>query len=178
MKRSTPVRALWAGIGGLGCMAVSPGVTARADTATFFFAPHDMSYLAMLGEDSPLIGQEVVLTRIYLSVESYPASDAGLFVTDIGFPIKPPAGDLFVLTLIGSEMGWSGSGVFHYFAETKDYNGTFISMGYGAETFSQGGFFGRVMEGSRIEFVTVPQPSTIGVAAIASAATLRRRRTT
>lgn len=176
MKR--PVRALWAGIGVLTCTIAEPGATARADTATFMFAPHEMSYLAMLGEDSPLIGQEVILTRIYLSVESYPASDAGLFVTDIGFPIKPPSGDLFVLTLIGAEMGWSGSGIFHYFAETKDYNGTFISMGYGAETFSHGGFEGRVLEGSRIEFVTVPEPGAFAVLATAGSASLRRRRTT
>lgn len=116
-----------------------------------------------------------MLTRIYLNVESFTGSDAASFATDIGFPIKPPAGDLFVLALTGAEMGWAGPGIFQYRFETKDFNGTFISLGYGAETFSPT-FDGRVLEGSRIEFVTTPGPGSTTVVAIASTVTLRRRR--
>lgn len=149
--------------------------SARADVATFYFAQQGMSYSAFLPGDSELIGQQAVLARIYLTVESFPGSEAADFFTDISFPIEPDPGATSALVLTGAEMGWSGEGTFDFFLETTDFNGTFISRRYGAETFSDT-FRGRILDGSRIEFVTVPGPGGMMVAGLAGVAALRRRR--
>lgn len=146
---------------------------ARADVATFYFAQVGQSYSAFLPGDDPLVGQEIVLARIYLDVESFPGSDAANFFTDISFPIEPLPGGESALALSGFDLGWSGEGVFSYFLETTQFNGTFVPRRYGAETpgFE---FDGRVLDNSRIEFVTIPGPG--GLAAVAVLAAWRRRR--
>lgn len=156
-------------------MAAVAAPAARADVATFEFAQFGMSYSAFLPPDSPLIGQEIVLARIYLDVESLPGSDASTFFTDISFPIEPFPGGTSALAWSGSDLGWSGAGVFHHFVETTEFNGTFIARRYGAETFGNG-FQGSVLESSRIEFITVPAPATAGLLGLAGVVSTRRRR--
>ncbi|MCC6677257.1 MAG: hypothetical protein IT436_08935 [Phycisphaerales bacterium] len=148
---------------------------ARADVATFYFAQVGQSYSAFMPSDDPLVGQEVVLARIYLDVESFPGSDAANFFTDISFPIEPAPGGTSALALTGADLGWSGSGTFNYFIETTEFNGVFIPRRYGAETpgFE---FDGLILDGSRIEFITVPGPSGLAAAGIAGLVAARRRR--
>ena len=57
------------------CVAgtLASGAVAKAETATFNFAPVGSSYLAALLADDPLVGKEIVTARIYLDVESFPA---------------------------------------------------------------------------------------------------------
>lgn len=128
---------------------------AQADTATFKFAAVGSSFSAALPADSPLIGGEVVTARIYLDVESFPGSDAANFFTDISFPIEPFPGNVNALVLIGADLGWSGSGTFHYFEETTSFNGIFAPFRYGGETPGEN-FDGLLLDTSRIEFDYIP----------------------
>ena len=124
---------------------------ARAETATFNFAAVGSSFSAFLPSDSPLIGKQIVSARIYLDVEAFPGSDAANFFTDISFPIAPDPGNTNALVLTGSDLGWSGSGTFHYFEETTSLNGVFVSARYGGETPGDN-FDGAILDTSRIEF--------------------------
>ncbi len=124
---------------------------ASAETATFTFAPVGSSFSAALLEGDPLIGKEIISARIYLDVESFPGSDAANFFTDISFPIEPFPGNTNALVLFGSDLGWSGSGTFHYFEETTRFNGVFAPFRYGGETPGEN-FDGVILETSRIEF--------------------------
>ncbi len=125
--------------------------SAPGETATFTFAPVGSSFSAFLPSDSPLIGKQIVSARIYLDVESFEGSDAANFFTDISFPIVPDPGNTNALVLIGSDLGWSGSGTFHYFEETTGFNGVFVSARYGGETPGEN-FDGVLLNTSRIEF--------------------------
>jgi hypothetical protein len=123
---------------------------------------------AFLPADSPLIGREVVSVRIYLNVESFAGSDAGNFLTDISFPISPFLGNENSLTLSGSELGWSGSGMFQFFEETERLNGIFVSTRYVGETPGEN-FDGRLLEAARIELDLPPRsavPDTGGISLV------------
>jgi hypothetical protein len=135
------------------CAAGLLAITAvgRAETATFTFAPVGSFISAFLPSDSPLLGKEIVSTRIYLDVECFPGSDASNFFTDMSFPIEPFPGNTNAIVLFGSDLGWSGSGTFHYFEETTRFNGVFLSTRYGGETTSEN-FDGVLLDTSRIEF--------------------------
>jgi len=137
----------------MSCIAGFFGIVASvgAETATFTFAPVGSSFSAFLPGDSPLIGKEIVSARIYLDVESFAGSDAANFFTDISFPIAPDPGNTNALVLVGSDLGWSGSGTFHYFEETTGFNGVFVSARYGGETPGEN-FDGVLLDTSRIEF--------------------------
>ena len=137
----------------ISCIAGFLGIaaSAAAETATFTFAPVGSSFSAFLPADSPLIGKQIVSARIYLDVESFEGSDAANFFTDISFPIAPDPGNTNALVLVGSDLGWSGSGTFHYFEETTGFNGTFVSARYGGETPGEN-FEGVLLDTSRIEF--------------------------
>jgi len=137
----------------ISCIAGFLGIAASvtAETATFTFAPVGSSFSAFLPSDSPLIGKEIVSARIYLDVESFEGSDAANFFSDISFPIVPDPGNTNALVLIGSDLGWSGSGTFHYFEETTGFNGVFVSARYGGETPGEN-FDGVLLDTSRIEF--------------------------
>ena len=126
-------------------------VSASAETATFNFAQVGSSYSAFLSGDDPLVGKKITSARIYLDVESFPGSDAANFYTDNSFPIEPDAGNTNAIVLVGSDLGWSGSGTFHYFEETTLFNGTFVAARYGGETTGEN-FDGTVLDTSRIEF--------------------------
>ncbi len=144
---------------------------AKATTITFDFAPVGNSFLAILPPDSPLIGQEVISARIYLDVESFAGSDAANFFTDISFPITPLPGNESALAIFGSDLGWSGPGLFQFFEKTSRFNGTFVSTRYGGETPGFD-FDGILLAGSRIEFDYVPSvvvPETGGVSLVALA---------
>ena len=135
------------------CVAAFLGIAASvtAETATFTFAPVGSSFSAFLPGDSPLIGKQIVSARIYLDVESFEGSDAANFFTDISFPIVPDPGNTNALVLVGSDLGWSGSGTFHFFEETTGFNGVFVSARYGGETPGEN-FDGVILDTSRIEF--------------------------
>jgi hypothetical protein len=151
------------------------GGHADADIATFRFAQVGNSYSAALLPDDPLIGREVISTRIYLDIQADPGSDAAAFVTDISFPLDPFPGSTNALVLQGSELGWSGSGLFSYFVETSGFNGVFVARRYGAETPGNG-FSGRILESSRIEMLLVPVPAAWGILPVIGAWAARRRR--
>jgi len=125
--------------------------SASAETATFNFAQVGSSYSAVLFGDDPLVGKKITSARIYLDVESFPGSDAANFYTDNSFPIEPDPGNTNAIVLVGADLGWSGSGTFHYFEETTRFNGTFIAARYGGETTGEN-FDGTVLDTSRIEF--------------------------
>ena len=129
---------------------------ARANIVTFHFAPVGSSFLAFLPPDSPLIGHQIISARIFLDVESNPGSDAANFFTDISFPIAPFPGNENALVLSGSDLGWSGTGTFHFFEETTRFNGIFVAARYGGETPGEN-FDGTLLETSRIEFTFVPE---------------------
>jgi hypothetical protein len=153
---------------------------ATAETVTFNFADVGSSFSAFLSPDSPLVGQEVISARIYLDVESFEGSDAANFFTDISFPIAPFPGNENGLVILGSDLGWSGAGVFHFFEETPLFNGIFAPARYGGETPGED-FDGSVLQGSRIEFDFVPEPTTVSLLLVGGFAfiglrTLLRRR--
>lgn len=128
------------------------GGHASADVATFNFARVGQSYSAAFFADNPLVGQEVMMTRIFLELEVEPGADAAEFSTDIVFPLEPFAGNTNVLVLTGEMLGWTGSGRFTHMVETTEFNGVFIARRFGAETLPMAA---TILEGSRIEMVTV-----------------------
>lgn len=141
----------------VGCVAGFFGAitSAKAETATFHFAPLGGSFSAALLGDDPLIGGEITATRIYLDVEAFPGSDAADFFTDISFPIEPSPGNTNALVLVGADLGWSGAGTFHYFETTSRFNGVFAPYRYGGETPAEN-FDGLLLDTSRIEFDYIP----------------------
>jgi hypothetical protein len=164
---------------GLAYIAATPALAVQ--TATFHFAPLGSSFLAFLPPDSPLVGRQIISARIFLDVESNPGSDAANFFTDISFPIAPFPGNENALALSGSDLGWSGSGTFHFSEETTLFNGIFVSARYGGETPGEG-FSGTLLETSRIEFTFVPDSDgtvllfVIGTVPLICAAWLTRLR--
>jgi hypothetical protein len=149
---------------GFVCTAAFPALAFQ--TVAFNFAQVGTSYSAFLPPDSPLIGKEVISARIYLNVESFPGSNAANFFTDLSFP-----GNENVLVLLGSDLGWSGSGKFDFFEETKLFNGIFVSARFAGETPGEN-FDGTILEGSRVEFdfASVPDNGGISMAACAGVA--------
>ena len=118
-----------------GLLAFSP--VATADTVVFNFAQVGTSFSAFLPSDSPLVGQQIVSARTFLDVQSFEGSDAANFFTDLSFPILPFKGNETAIVITGSDLGWSGSGVFHFFEETTMFNGTFVPGQYGGETLGK-----------------------------------------
>jgi hypothetical protein len=160
----------------MGCVVCALGFSsvATADTVVFNFANVGSSFSAFLSPDSPLIGQQIVSARIYLDVESFEGSNAANFFTDISFPIAPFPDNESALVIFGSDLGWSGAGVFHFFEETTLFNGTFVPARYGGETPGKG-FDGQILEGSRIEFDFVPEPGAISLLLLGGAAVIGLR---
>ncbi len=174
MIKPSPGRKALTSISAIVCVAVFFVIEAiaNAETATFTFAPVGSSISAFLPSDSPLIGKEIISARIYLDVESFPGSDAANFFTDMSFPIEPFPGNTNAIVLVGSDLGWSGSGTFHYFEETTGFNGVFISTRYGGETPGEN-FDGVLLDTSRIEFDYISDGEDL---ALESAASRKRHR--
>jgi hypothetical protein len=139
-----------------GCIValVISSARAKANTVTFHFAPVGTSFSAFLAPDNPLVGKEIRSARIFLDIEAN--SDAANFFTDIVFPIAPFPGNENGLFLTGGDLGWSGTGIFHFFEETKRFNGIFVAARYAGETPGEN-FSGALLETSRIEFNYVPE---------------------
>lgn len=142
-------------------------------TIEWTFAQVNQSLQGALFDGDPLVGMQVVNTRIYLNILVEPGSNAADLHIDRSFPLIPEDGAGNVLVLEGAELGWSGSGTFNYFLETTGFNGTLVAGRWGAETY---GVFGELLEGSRIEMDVVPAPGAAAVLGLAGVATLRRRR--
>ena len=138
-------RILWLAVT---CRLLSPAI-ATADTVTFYFAPLGNAYSAAMFADDPLVGKQITAARVYLEVESFAGSDAANFFTDIVLPIDPFPGNSSVLVLAGSNLNWSGAGLFSHLEQTTRFNGTFVARRYGAET--PGEDFLGVMSDGRIE---------------------------
>ena len=162
----------------LACIAACPAVAYQ--TATFHFAPVGTSFSAFLAPDNPLVGKEILSARIFLDIEAN--SDAANFFTDIVFPIAPFPGNENGLFLTGGDLGWSGTGTFHFFEETKRFNGIFVAARYAGETPGEN-FAGALLESSRIEFNYVPESGgtillfVIGTLPVLWTARLNRSRT-
>jgi hypothetical protein len=148
--------------------------TAAGETVTFNFAQVGGSFSAFLPADSPLIGQEIISARIYLDVEAFKGSDAANFFTDLSFPISPFPGNENAIVLFGDDLGWSGSGTFHFFEETTMFNGTFVAARYGGETPGKD-FDGSILKGSRVEFDFVPEPGAASLLLLGGAALMGLR---
>lgn len=158
----------------LATLTISAATTSFAATTEFYFAQVNGSYSAFLSPTSELVGQQVTSARIYLDLHVDPGSDAADFFTDISFPILPDDGNTSALVLTGEELEWSGSGEFHYFRETTEFNGVFAAGRFGAETPIEN-FSGAILEGSRIEFDYVPEPGTALLLGLATAFARRSR---
>ncbi|MGH7132732.1 MAG: GC-type dockerin domain-anchored protein [Phycisphaerales bacterium] len=140
---------------------------AAGDVATFHFANYGQSYLAAIFAGDPRVGRTVLSARITLDVTVPEGLDATEFFTDIALPIEvPPTGTNFVL-LSGGDLGWSGSGTFHYFFESTDYAGTIIATRFGAETppFGPGV---QILETSQIELILAPTTAACSIADVGS----------
>lgn len=135
----------------LGVLVLTSPALAQ-DMHRFQFAPVGQSYTAAIFEGNPLAGREVVSTRIELHVRVDPGSDGAEFVTDIALPIQTVGGGNF-LVLTGADLGWSGSGEFHFAQTTDGFNGTIVTGRYGAETY---GVQGGLLDGSFIEVTLAP----------------------
>jgi hypothetical protein len=167
-KRTLPSRLFLGLFGASSAVAfLCASADAFAATATFNFAQVGSSFSAFLPPDDPLIGKEITAARIYLDVESFPGSDAANFFTDISFPIEPFAGNTNAIVLFGSDLGWSGSGTFHYFEETTRFNGVFVTARYGGETPGEN-FDGLILDTSRIEFDYIDSGSELALESAAS----------
>ena len=149
-----------------------PTAAATADIQSFIFADVGTTYTGFLFPGNPIVGQEVVLTRIFLEVDVAPGADAADFDTDLSFPITPLPGNRNALSINGAELGWSGSGRFTYVHETTEYNGVFISTIYGAATAPMDAV---ILKESRVEMMTIPSPAGVAVLGV-GAMLLRRRR--
>ncbi len=148
---------------------------ANAGLVTFNFAPVGKSLSYFLAGDNPIVGQRIISTHIVLRVESFAGSDAANFFTDHSFPILPDEGNTSALAWTGSELGWSGSGIFEYTLDTDMFNGVFTPARYGSETPGFD-FDGVILEGSVIEMTTVPAPGAFAGAGLLGLTALARRR--
>lgn len=171
MHRSNRPRAIAAPVALLTLLAGA----AHADTITFNFAQVGNSFSAFTSSDDPIVGKEITSARIYLDVESFAGSDAANFWTDITLPIDPFDGNTNFIGLLGGDLGWSGSGTFHYFLETTALNGHFVGARWGGETPGLD-FDGIILDGSRIEIEYIPAPATLAPLAAGLCAFRRRRR--
>lgn len=157
------------------CAILIAAGSASAEVVTFNFARVGQSLSYFWGADNENIGKQIVKARIFLSIDSFPGSDAANFFTDHSFPIEPEAGGTNAIVIWGSDFGWSGSGKFEVAFETTAFNGVFVPARFGAETPGFD-FDGEILDGSRIEFEVVPAPASLGLAALGLAAAARRRR--
>ncbi|MGP1345645.1 MAG: hypothetical protein ACTS3F_03120 [Phycisphaerales bacterium] len=161
-----------AGAGGIGTATAS---AAQIETREFFFAGVGSSYFAAIFAGDPIIGKEIVETRITLNV-NITGGDAANFETDVTLPIIPFEGNQEFVFLTGDMLGWSGTDQFSYSVTTDMLNGVFRAGGYGGETPGQG-FSGSILEGSVIEVdYIVPGPGTWAMAIPGGLLIARRRR--
>jgi hypothetical protein len=151
---------------------------AQAETTAFSFTDPGTTYTGFIFPGDPRIGGHVYNARIYLDLEVLDGADAAQFDTDITLPLAPDKGSSQLVTFTGAELGWSGSGQFHHFVETKTYNGTFIGTIFGAASAPLDAF---LLETARIEldYTPVPEPTALlGVATFGMGLQKRRRRST
>lgn len=158
-------------VAALAALAAAP---ALAGVVEFQFASVGNSFSAFMSGDDPLVGKEIVSSRIFLTVESFAGSDAANFWTDLTLPIEPFDGNTNFVYLSGADLGWSGSGTFSYSLETTGLNGHFVAARWGGETPGFD-FDGVILDGSRIEIEYIPAAATLAPLA-ASLCALRRRR--
>ncbi len=162
----------------IGALTFTTTATAGdVQTKVFNFANVGQSYSAAIFANDPIVGQQVIGARIYLDISSPPGSDAAFFKTDLALPLIPDPGKTNVVVLSGTSLGWSGEGTFSYFEETDNIQGVFISTGFGGSSSGEGGFFGQILPGSRVEVdYVIPAPGAASLLAGASLIALRRRR--
>lgn len=156
-------------VGAMGMGASS----ALADQRNFSFAEIGTTYTGLIFASDPIVGQQVVLARIFLEVEVFPGADAGQFDTDLSFPLIPLEGNRNALSISGAELGWLGSGTFTYMFETTEFNGTFRATIFGAATAPLDGM---IIKESRVEMYTVPAPAAPVVLGAGVLLACRRRR--
>ena len=78
-------------------------------------------------------------------------SDAANFFTDISFPIVPDPGNTNALVLVGSDLGWSGSGTFIILRRRPVSTVSLFPPDMGGETPGEN-FDGVLLDTSCIEF--------------------------
>jgi len=109
-----------------------------AGTVSFSLASFGQSFSAALFADDPLVGLEVTGAEIHLALEAGKGADAGTLVTDIALPIEPGFGGSRAIVLRGSELGWTGEGLFQHTSSTDQFNGTLVAARYGGATYREG----------------------------------------
>lgn len=160
-------------VAGVCSSAVAGPVT--TETRVFNFAGVGISYTAILLGSDPIVGREIVETRITLNLD-VTGGDAANFATDIALPIDPFPGNVNVFFLNGAGQGWSGTGEFNYAETTDRFNGVFFATIFGAAT-PGAGYTGSFLEGSRIEVdYIVPAPGSAALLGLSGLAMTRRRR--
>jgi hypothetical protein len=126
---------------------------ALADTATFYLSEVGTSYTGFIFPGDPRIGGHVTRTRIFVDLEVFAGADAADFDADIAFPLLADEGCTPVLSILGSDLGWTGSGLFRLVVDTEIHNGTFLQTLYGAATYPLDAV---LLETSRIEMEYTP----------------------
>ncbi len=114
--------------------------------------------------DDPLIGLEVVETRVYWDIVVADRQDAASIFADVFLPIDTNSGSFAVIDLDGRTLGWSGSGTLNHFEVTDRYNGFFAQAGsgFGAQSWGLPPDAVDILPTSRIEIdYVVPDPGTI-----------------
>lgn len=164
----------WKSLLGSAMVACSVFCTAHADTATFFFTDPGTTYTGFIFPGDPRIGGHVYQARIYLDLEVFEGADASQFDTDLTLPIIPDDGASPLITFNGADLGWSGSGEFHHYVETKAHNGIFIDTLFGAASAPLDAV---LLKSARIEldYTPIPEPTSLATLGIASLAFRRRR---
>ena len=152
--------------------SVSAGVV---ETREFRFPRPNMSTFAAIFDGDTWIDSEIVSTSIDFRVEVLSGSAADIHVV-VDLPIVPDDGNLSSVVINGSDLGWSGTGVFEYSLVTDLYNGTGRSGSYGAE-FPTPNLSAVLLDGSGItvSYVPVPAPASAGLLALGALACRRRR---
>jgi len=103
------------------------------------------------------VGCDIIETRIVVTFQPDPGIDAADLYSGFDVPVilSDPSGSTRI-ELIGSELGWSGQGVFEYSEVTTAYNGVVRAGRFGWELRAvefgdpMSGLF---LENSRMEFV-------------------------
>ena len=170
------------GLAVLGAVLLIPAIAMAEVRTTTRFEPPTIIGVAADGRlfpGDPLIGLEVVGTRIYWDVIVADGQDASEIRADVLLPIDTNSGFAAGIILDGPTLGWSGSGTFNHFEATGRFNGYFGEAGtpFAFQSFGLPSNAVSILPTSRIEidYAVVPEPSTFLLLGLSGLATLLPR---